>query len=157
MIDLEGKCSLDLWGNLPDQQKAYVMGGSGICDIEPSFMGFVRIYKNLSEIIPKHFTVVDLGCAYAPQCWYFRNHAKYIGVDMSDGGRFSMPNTTHYEMTIEKFISDESSGLSGPTFAICSYVPPWHGDNMKLTQEAFSHAFTYYPASTPGFHPEQKR
>lgn len=50
------------------------------CEIDPEFMGFVDVYYHLSKIIPKHLTVIDIGCCYAPQCLYFKNHHKYIGV-----------------------------------------------------------------------------
>lgn len=152
MADTDEDCSLELFECLPDEQRKEVMA-SGMCDIEPSFMGFVRIYRNLSEIIPKHFTVVDLGCAYAPQCWYFRDHAGYIGVDIGDHHRFHMPNTIHYSMSISDFIRDVRPSIIDPVFAICSYVPPWGEDNMKITQLAFTHAFTYYPDRTPRIAP----
>jgi len=51
------------------------------CDIEPEFLGFITTYYYLSYLIPKHFTIIDFGCAYAPQAYYFINHKKYIGVD----------------------------------------------------------------------------
>lgn len=34
------------------------------CDIEPCFLGFVDIYERLSEVIPLHFTIIDLGCVW---------------------------------------------------------------------------------------------
>lgn len=144
-MSIEEECSLELYESLPKGQLAKVMNADSICDIEPSFMGFVRIYKNLSEIIPKHFTIIDLGCAYAPQCFYFKEHHRYIGVDMCDAPRFSMANTTHFSMSIEDFISSEVSMVSGPTFAICSYVPPWGGDNRSMVRGAFDSVFVYYP------------
>ena len=42
-----------------------------LCDIDEEFLGFLNQYKALSSLIPKHFTVIDLGCAYNPQCFYF--------------------------------------------------------------------------------------
>lgn len=117
------------------------------CDIEPCFMGFTDIYKSLSEIIPAHFTVVDLGCAYNPQCFYFLKHKKYISVDAWEGTeRFKSPNCEIFEMSIEEFIKAHVGSLDlEETFAICSYVPPWGGDNMKMVRDAFINVFTYYP------------
>lgn len=116
------------------------------CDIDLEFLGFTQIYKNLSEIIHKHWTIVDLGCAFAPQAWLFKDHASYIGVDMGDRVRFSAPNTIHHVMTIRQFIEQESHKLDkASTFAICSYVPPWVDDNRALVRENFTNLFVYYP------------
>ena len=118
-----------------------------MADIEPDFLGFVDIYYHLSKIIPLHFTVVDLGCAYNPQCFYFTEHKEYIAVDsFEDTERFKADNCTIYEMTIKEFILKHILSLNiEETFAICSYVPPWHNDNMELTRKYFKNVFTYYP------------
>ncbi|MCK5613707.1 hypothetical protein KAR91_68215 [Candidatus Pacearchaeota archaeon] len=133
----------ELLSIIPNQELTRVLDQDH-CDIEPEFLGFVYIYKNLSEIIPKHFTVVDLGCAYAPQAYYFTEHKKYIGIDIFEGERFETENSEHYVMDIKKFCKwrelDENE-----TFAICNYVPPWHADNMALTREYFKNVFTFYP------------
>ena len=116
------------------------------CDIDIEFMGFIDIYKKLSEIIPKHFTVVDLGCAYNPQCFYFKDHKKYIAVDISDCEKFKSDNCEIFNKSIEDFIKEDISDLNlNETFAICSYVPPWGGDNRKMVREAFQNQFIYYP------------
>lgn len=120
------------------------------CDIGPEFLGFVGIYDHLAQIVPTHWTIVDLGCAYAPQALLFTNHAAYIGVDIFDGERFSAPNTKHYIMPIEDFIKSHLSDFDlSTTFAICSYVPPWGGDNIGRVRRAFHNVFTYYPAGGP--------
>ena len=116
------------------------------CDIDIEFLGFIDIYKKLSEIIPKHFTIVDLGCAYNPQCFYFKDHKKYIAVDISDCEKFKSENCEIYNKSIEDFIREDISGLNlDETFAICSYVPPWGGDNRKMVRESFKNQFVYYP------------
>jgi hypothetical protein len=141
---------------IPDDQKSRVFNAK-ICDINREFLGFLGIYERLSQIIPKHWTIVDLGCAYAPQAFLFRDHAKYVGVDLpwknlefypeAKIERFQAPNTVIYEMSIAKFIEQHIGNFSlDTTFAICSYVPPWGGDNMKCAREAFKNVFTYYPA-----------
>jgi len=139
--------SLDLFKRIPQGQVERVLYGNEMCDIDQEFLGFVGIYRALSEIIPKHFNIVDLGCAYAPQAFYFEDHASYVGVDVGLGERFSVENTKHYVGTIERFI--ESFVPSGPIFAICSYVPPWHGDNRAMVRAAFENCFVYYPEADP--------
>jgi len=54
-----------------------------MCDIEPDFLGFIDKYYHLSKIMPLHFTIIDFGCSYAPQAYYFRKHKQYIGIDFS--------------------------------------------------------------------------
>lgn len=139
--------SLDLFKRIPSEQAELVFNGNRMCDIDPSFLGFVGIYRALAGIIPKHFSIVDLGCAYAPQAFYFENHASYIGVDIGDGKRFSTDNTTHYVGTIGDFI--DGFNPTGPVFAICSYVPPWHGDNRAMARAAFENLFVFYPEQDP--------
>ena len=131
---------------IPDEQLTRVFG-QHMCDIAPEFLGFTSIYIALASIIPKHWTVVDLGCAYSPQAFIFKEHKAYIGVDLLTKERFIAPNTTHYEMPASEFIEKYASELDqDTTFAICSYVPPWRDDNMALTRGAFKNVFTYYPS-----------
>lgn len=136
-----------LLAKLPGDQLGRIM--NQFCgDIAPEFLGFVGIYERLAEIIPTHWTVVDLGCAYAPQAFFFKEHKAYIGVNLGPvEDRFAAPNTTHYAMPIEEFCKEHLGCLDQQTtFAICSYVPPWHADNMKIARESFKNVFTYYPA-----------
>ncbi|HDZ38633.1 MAG TPA: hypothetical protein ENH62_10160 [Marinobacter sp.] len=138
----------ELLSCIPEDQFERVMS-SNLCDIDPEFLGFVDIYKHLSEIIPLDFTVVDLGCAYAPQAFLFEHHRAYIGVDISDCQRFKAKNSTHHQMPIIEFLGKHGSCLrKETTFAICSYVPPWHDDNMKLVREFFINVFTFYPCGS---------
>lgn len=119
------------------------------CDIDPEFMGFTNIYFALASIIPKHWTVVDLGCAFAPQAFMFKDHAGYVGVDRwcPCEARFAAPNTTHYEMSIAGFCAEYAASFpQQTTFAICSYVPDWLGDNREIARRHFTNVFTYYPA-----------
>ena len=107
------------------------------CDIEGLFLGFVDIYYFLSKIIPKDFTVIDFGCAYAPQAYYFRNHKAYIGINNSIKKRFTFKNTTHINGKIEDNLDFEDK----KTFAICSYVPT----STNEIRKRFKNLFVYYP------------
>lgn len=150
IVEMEKKEQLSnnvLFGRLPIDQRNRVFA-SDLCDIDSEFLGFVWIYERLSEIIPKHWTVVDLGCAYAPQCFFFEEHAKYIGVDIHEvEARFCAENTKHYKMPIIDFVNNCDAEFNiDTTFAICSYVPPWGGDNMSAARNGFKNVFTFYPA-----------
>lgn len=132
---------------IPQDQLDRVFGWRE-CDIDSEFLGFTKIYLSLASIIPKHWTIVDLGCAYAPQAFIFKDHKAYIGVDASVCERFTAPNTTHYTMTTSAFLDQHAADFDqSTTFAICSYVPCWYGDDSReLTRARFRNVFTYYPA-----------
>lgn len=138
------------WHLMPEDQIDRVLG-QDMCDIAPEFLGFTNVYFALASIIPKHWTIVDLGCAYAPQAFIFKDHKAYIGVDASECERFSAPNTTHYRMTIADFLARHSGDFAKETtFAICSYVPDWYSaNNRELARSHFPNGFTYYPAHDP--------
>ena len=140
----------ELFKQLPQQQVERVFS-QDMADIEPSFLGFVEIYYHLSQIIPNHFTVIDLGCAYNPQCFLFENHKKYIAVDESTKTkRFKSSNCKIYSISIQKYIEKHITDLDlDETFAICSYVPS--SEAVKLARETFKNIFVYYPH---GGHPE---
>ena len=113
-----------------------------MCDIDGSFLGFVDIYYYLSKIIPKHFTVLDLGCAYASQAYYFRKHKKYIGIDVSIKTRFKFKNTEHKIIDINEELKNWENENTNEVFAICSYVPI----NTTKLRETFKNVFTFYPS-----------
>jgi hypothetical protein len=135
---------------LPPEQTDRVFSFA-MCDIGPEFLGFVGIYERLSQIIPVDWTVIDLGCAYAPQAFFFEKHREYIGVDLLTEleARFAARNSRHYHMAVSEFVERHTGEYrQDTTFAICSYVPPWGGDNMSLARGAFKNVFTFYPASS---------
>jgi len=144
--------SKDLLKIIPKKQLDRVLNQYR-CDLSPDFLGFTDIYKKLSLIIPKHWIIIDFGCSYAPQCFYFINHKKYIGIDPEARIRFYTKNTKYYLMTTKKFIEKFLSNFNQEeTFAICSYVPTWYGhDSKELVRKNFKNVFVYYPH---GGHPK---
>jgi len=132
---------------MPEDQMERVFS-QDMCDIDCEFLGFTKVYMALASIIPLHWTVIDLGCAYAPQAFIFQNHKAYIGVDGSPCERFTAPNTTHYECSAGKFIRNHAHEFDKEqTFAICSYVPNWFAENaIELTRQNFKNVFTFYPS-----------
>lgn len=129
----------------PDQLKAVFY--SEWCDIDYEFMGFTETYKALASIIPRHFTVIDFGCAFAPQSFYFKDHRRYIGVDVGSLDRFHAENTEHYQCSIQEFICNSGMYKSphpSEIFAICNYVPD---DNAAcLVRYTFPNVYTFYPS-----------
>lgn len=114
--------------------------------IGPDFLGFLDIYWHLACVIPHHWTIVDLGCAYAPQAYLFARHKAYHGVDLGSPARFSTPNTTHYAMSIGAFLDQHGHQFDlKETFAICSYVPMWGERTTEHIRRHFPNLFVYYP------------
>lgn len=134
-----------LLGMLPPEQVHAVFNQPQV-DIDPTFLGFVSIYERLSEIIPKHFTVIDLGCAYNAQSFFFQEHKEYVAVDYGTFVKFKAPNCIIIEKNIRQFIEENIKDYDlEETFAICSYVPDWGDKNNALVREKFKNLFVYYP------------
>lgn len=144
-MDIVIKELLDM---IPQNQKDEVFKNS--LEISPEFIGFVGTYKHLSEIIPKHYTIIDLGCGYNAQSFYFKNHKQYIAVDFyPDLICFKSENCIFHNITISNFIFQILPTLNldlDKVFAICTYVPDWYGQNMNLVKSTFKNVFTYYPS-----------
>lgn len=147
--ELADRVTSQLMRTIPREQCLRVFD-SEMCDISPEFLGFVHIYDALAKVIPEEWTIVDLGCAYAPQAFLFTRHERYIGVDILTPieNRFSAGNTEHHFCSIRDWISrNQEIVRSRCVFAICSYVPNWEGDNGALVRGAFRNCFVYYPES----------
>ena len=114
------------------------------CEYDYEFVGFINIYAPLEHIIPYDVTVVDLGCAAALQAYYFRNHAGYIGVDISQSPRYEIPSCEHYVASIEKYIDSLTINDQNKVFAICSYVPCEH-ELYDMIRSKFNNYRIYYP------------
>lgn len=140
----------ELWDKIPEEQLRAVFG-QGMCDLSHDFLGFTETYFHLAKIIPKHFTVIDLGAAFNPQCFYFTEHKKFIAVDRSLENeeptiRFKAENCEIFDMDIKDFLDKHLGDFNlEETFAIINFVPPWGQDNMELVRKSFKNVFTYYP------------
>lgn len=126
-----------------EAQVGHILDGNG-GDIDPSFLGFLGFYYSLAQVIPRGRVVYDLGCAYACQSWFFRDHAGYVGVDSSVplADRLVLPGHAHFQADVVGFL--EAEKLGGPSFAICNYVPLRSGDLARV-KAAFDHLFVFYP------------
>lgn len=119
---------------------------SAECDY--SFLGFEEIYKAVTLFVPKNKVIIDFGCAYAFQSWYFRDYKKYIGVDcgVKPEDVLKTDNSEFFFMTIQDFYRKSFPRLGyslDDVFAICSYVPD---DNARtLVRMCFPHCLIYYP------------
>lgn len=139
------KCD-PLWSVIPEIEKKRIMAQE-YCELDYQFLGFTEVYIALSSIIPKHYTIIDFGCYLAAQCYAFSGHKRYIGVDVVDMERFSLPNTEHYVMSIQQYIKEhKDDNQVDTTFAICSYVPD--NEATEMVRNNYKNVFVYYPAGT---------
>lgn len=149
MSDQASLALYEAWIKLDPELTKEVMA-QNYCDIEPSFMCFADVYESLAKLIPKHWTVVDFGCAFAPQCLYFKDHEKYIGVDPGKIKRFHTENCNLYNSTIIEWLKETHRDILNldRSFAIMSYVP---ADEYSyfLVKTHFKNIFVYYPSEDP--------
>jgi len=119
------------------------------CELSDEFLGFLQPYYALAHLIPKHWTIVDLGAGYGVQAWIFfaRGHGQFISVDsFPDLVPFHTPTSQHYAMSAGEFIRQHGHELNPKeTFAICSYCPMWGEGTTEHIRAYFPNLFVYYP------------
>lgn len=129
------------------------------CDIDYDFIGFIETYFHLSKIIPKHFDVIDLGCAYNPQCYYFTKHKSYTGVDLGilpvyqpcekkiEFKQFKSLNCKLIHKHINTFLEEDAENYEkNTTFVICNYST----QNQKILEKIskiFKNIYMFYPST----------
>lgn len=121
------------------------------CELEFDFVGFIENYADLKEIIPKDFTIIDVGCYQAMQAHYFKDHRRFIGIEPYIPAEYCLKqeNATYYHQTAQQFISETlpqlvSEGLDlNKVFAVCSAVPD--REAQKLVKETFPYHRVTYP------------
>ena len=120
-------------------------------EISPEFSCFADTYYHLSQVIPKDYTVIDFGAAYNAQAYFFTKHKKFIAVNpysaAGDNGMFKPNNCEIYRMTTGEFLQKEDYPKN-KVFAICNFVPNWHGENsIDLIHKKFQNVYTFYPSN----------
>ena len=132
-------------------------------ELDYEFLGFESVYKAVTLFVPKNRIIIDFGCGYAFQSWYFKDYRKYIGVDVGHEAEnvlniLETGNSDFYNMRIQEFIRKyvkrdgyscwiklpgEEFQRTENVFAICSYVPDTGA--QRLVRETFPHCLVYYP------------
>lgn len=137
-----------LYSLIPKEEWKRLEGTTG--EMYHEFLGFCDTYYHLSQIIPKDWTIIDFGAANNPQSYFFTGHKKFIAVNplspyREENGMFCPPNCAIYRMTTGEFIKRVDYPKE-KVFAICNYVPNWHGENsMELVRKNFKNCYTFYP------------
>ena len=117
-------------------------------ELDYTFLCFEDIYLKALEVITSDTVVIDLGCAYATQSWFFKDCKKYIGIDCAGDEKsvIHTKNSEYYFMDIQKFIRERLPILDidlDNVFAVCSAVPDDEARQMVL--ETFPYHLVYYP------------
>jgi hypothetical protein len=141
---------------IPDKEMERVMMSDASAEIcTDNLMCGGATYYYLSRMIPKDWTVVDVGASYGAQSYLFQDHAKYIAVEPFESSddwhfeNFKADGTERYEMTAGNFIKDILPTLNldlNKTFAIANYTPSWFGESpIELVRTTFYNVWTFYP------------
>lgn len=137
---------------IPDDEWKRVIESDACAEINSDFMVCGgSTYYNLSKMINKKWTVIDIGCGYNAQSYLFQEHAKYIGVNPNNSKifhceLFKAPNTELYEMSGQDFIKDVLPTLNldmKAVFAIVNYMP--NDECAELVRKTFKNLWVYYP------------
>ena len=139
---------------IPDNEWERVIRSDASAEIDCNNMTCGRgTYYMLSKMIPKDWTVIDFGCAYNAQSYFFQNHARHIAIEPEWKNTdfrfeyFRAPRTEILFTTGQDFINDILPNMNlniDKTFAICNYVPS--GACNLLVRQTFKNVFTFYPA-----------
>lgn len=121
---------------------------SASTEIDASFLCFNDEYEYVLENTKPSDIIIDLGCAYNPQCWYFKDYDRYIAVDlpMFDDVRFDNGHVEFYIMSIQRFIKEELPKLNldlNNAVAICNAVPD--EEARKMVEKTFPRHIIAYP------------
>ena len=138
----------ELMNIIPKKEIERVLCGTASAELDYTFLAFEDVYKGVPNFVPKTKTIIDLGCAYAPQAYCFAEYSRYIGVDASIPEiHFETENMELYNMPIQEFcekVIEEKWDLEN-CFAICSFVPD--DEARKCVRETFPNCLVYYPTS----------
>ena len=147
----------DLLNMIPaeEQRRVFSYYYSEYCPIpsvQNGFLGFIENYKHLSQMIPKHWTIIDIGAYGNCQSYYFTEHKKYIAVEPScfDGRgipMFQPANCEVFRCTGQQFVAHilPRLGLNlKETFVIMNFVPS--NDCCEVIRKTFPNLFIYYPS-----------
>lgn len=131
-------------------------------EMDYSFLCFDEPYQIAACTADKDNIIIDFGCSYASQSYYFKHCATYIGVDLpmpippdkhkqklqkfKPETRFTPDNATFYIMTIQRFLKEVYPTLDIPkekVIAICSAVPD--EEARELIKRNFPIHYVWYP------------
>ena len=147
-------CLKLLWSMIPKEEAQRVFN-CGYCDLGGDFLGFIDTYYHISRLLDDRYTIIDFGCAFAPQSYFFRNFKKYIGIDAMCDTFFRQNevggNCEYYPHTdISQWLADTYPHLllnRRECFAIMNYVPDMSERRLNDVKKVFPNMYSFYPIS----------
>lgn len=145
-------CNLIAKGLIPKEEVERVFRDSytASAEMDMSFLCFEDQYEEVLANTTPDTIIIDIGCSYDAQCFYFTNYDRYIAVDLParepfDDVRFDNGNVEFYAMTGQQFIKEVLPTLNldlNNVVAICNYVPS--GELNKMVRDTFPNHYVYY-------------
>lgn len=116
-------------------------------EVDYEFLGFLDNYRDIPNIVPVDFTIVDVGCYMAFQADYFKHYRRYIGIEPFCPIEFRLiqRNAEYYLQTIQDFVKMPFRFDIDKSFAVCSGVPDSKGEIKKIIVETFPYFRIAYP------------
>ena len=116
-------------------------------EMDLSFLCFEEVYERVSKFCNKETIILDFGCSYAAQSYWFTHCKKYIGIDLPfyNNVKFRTNNSEIYLMSGQDFIKNELPKLNinqENIVAVCSYVPD--EELQKMVSETFKYNYVQY-------------
>ena len=86
--------------------RVFTESDSAGAEMDHTFLCFEDVYKEILKHCSKDTAIIDFGCAYMPQAFWFTNCKQYIGIDLPIGNdvRFKTANSSIYVMAGQKFL-----------------------------------------------------
>jgi hypothetical protein len=148
---MENLCNLLKYNLIPKEEldRVFKDSDTASAEIDLTFLCFEEGYEYIQNNTSKENIIIDFGCGYNAQCWYFKDYKRYIAVDLpfDNNVRFDSGNVEFYLMSIQTFIQEELAKLNldlNNVIAICSAVPDTEA------QEMIAETFPRYYISYPG-------
>lgn len=135
------------WKLIPKSEieRVFTESDTAGAELAPDFLCFEDVYEEVAKHADKDTTIIDFGCAYAPQAFWFTGCKKYIGINPHFGNdvRFKTDNSEIVLMTGQEFIMwmDEKADLS-KVIAVCSYVPD--NELQRMVADRFPYCYVVY-------------
>lgn len=116
-------------------------------DMDFTFLCFEDIYIKVKQFCSEETIILDFGCAYAAQSYWFLDCKKYIGIDLPfyNNVKFRTNNSEIYLMSGQDFIKNELPKLNinqENIVAVCSYVPD--EELQKMVSGTFKYNYVQY-------------
>lgn len=128
-------------------ERVFNESDSAGAEIDSTFLCFEDVYEKVAKHCNKNTTILDFGCSYMAQSYWFTNCKQYIGIDIPfrNNVKFKTDNSTIYLMTGQNFIKKILPELKlneENTIAVCSYVPD--EELQQLVANTFKYNYVQY-------------